>query len=345
MRKKKGDKKIFMNQTVKKSKIELPFSEAPKSTVFYYTAFLLGILQSSVPAEELDRYLCGKYINCCTQITPGKQKLHISIDEDKFGVEEGILSRQSLEMKPETYADLGASFFDFIKQMLSLGYYVYGYCNEEYIPGKSAFGKYYFLHDYILIGYDDDGKYFSSVGYLGDGKFQKYGISYRDFQAAMRSVRDVVWRLHFYKLKENVELPDSLPEIRSELRDYLASTSNRCKMDKDCIYGISAIRAMQSIAVHSMREGELDLRLTRACMEHKFLTHHRIAYLHRQGIRPLGRFAEDALNVYRLAQRVHFLGIKFLMTKEAGICASLKDDLDRIIEKEAEYLPRVIEEL
>ena len=61
-----------------------------------------------------------------------------------------------------------------LKKVIDSGCYVYGTYNEEFIPGKWAYGKMYYMHDFLLIGYDEER--FISVGYLADGIFRRFNI-------------------------------------------------------------------------------------------------------------------------------------------------------------------------
>ncbi|MBQ7335856.1 MAG: hypothetical protein IJW92_05245 [Clostridia bacterium] len=328
------------------SKVELPFEGHPYSTVFYYTAFSLGILQAHKSQEELIPWFCGKYINCLMQLTPGRTKLHIRIEDDKWGVADGVLTRQSMELKPELYAPLGFPYYELIKRMLHRGYYVYGFCNEEYIPGKSSFQRDYFAHDYIIIGYDDTEQYFLSAGYLADGQFQKYKMPYGDFEKAMTSLRDAIWKIHFYQLDEDAKFDFDLSCVISELNDYLHSTAPAPLIHADCPYGLQAIQALQETVCQTMSQDlHLDFRITRALMEHKFFMHMRVKYFFENRYLRDEALVNQAFTVYQTAEKVHMLGLKFIYTKNPALIQTVRTLIDRMLTLEKAYLPQVAAEL
>ncbi len=134
-----------------KSTVILPFEEKPYELSYHNLAFPMGVIQAWAK-EDITPWLCGKFINPCFAPDSPSNKFAINFN-DPWYRQDGILLMQTVDLLPKSYALLPYSRNEWMRRMLSLGWYVHGTFNEEYIPDKDGYQKYYYHHDYFIIGY------------------------------------------------------------------------------------------------------------------------------------------------------------------------------------------------
>lgn len=336
---------IFVSQknTIMKRIIILPFDDYPIPSMYHNVAFPMGIIQGNAKGD-ITPWLCGKFLNCYFNANTENQ-FNLSYAYSYFG-EDKILFGEEISLIRAFYGILGFDILSLFRRMLSTGHYIQGNYNEEYIPGKWAYQNAYYYHDFLLIGYDDTKEVFLSVGYLKDHKFHRYEIQYSDMLQAVLTVKSEKLWFKFWSYNPDARFVFDLSRVSSELSDYLNSTTSLCVYKGSSIYGLSAIAALADLfekqAEQRMR---IDFRYSRGLMEHKYLMHKRIVYMTEQDFGIPTKNADLAEQVYLLSERVHLLGLKYMMTGRAEIIRSIQTLILKMNEMELSYLPDVLETL
>lgn len=322
-------------------KVLLPFEYHPYSLIYQENAFLLGIIQGNA-TEDITPWLCGKYINCCFDpILPNIFEYNVL---DGCCTEDNILIDQRMCLYPEQSEFLlGMNILDIFKSMLDMGFYPHGNYNEEYIPGKWSYGEGYYVHDFVLVGYDDSLKSFISAGYLSDGKFQKYLIPYKNMDRAIATSQIPKLNYRFWKYNPNATYELNMQRIIQQLDDYIRSTTTMKVYTDDKTWGMQALLELSKhFESCSAQKKPLDIRYTRGIMEYKFFMKMTIEYLLKKGYLSDTEVLDHAERVSKMSQLVHMLGLKYNMTGKESIVHNICDTVKKIIETEMEYLPSVL---
>lgn len=110
-----------------------------------------------------------------------------------------------------------------IRNMIDSGYYVYfGAIDDYYMRGKDGFHKYHFLHDGLIIGYDQNEKTYSIYAYDYEMKLNVFNMPQICFERARKSTERMGFCGFINAIKPmsvNVELDPQL--IKKRLYEYL----------------------------------------------------------------------------------------------------------------------------
>ena len=324
-----------------KNSIILPFEENPYTQMFHHSAFPLGIIQGNAK-EDIDPWLATQYINCL--FLPGKT-FEILTEDDWF-IDDGKLIKQRIAMVPDLYKSLSIDYLDLIREMLSRGCYVEGSYNEEHISGKWSYQKTYFPHDYLLTGFDNDQEIFYSVGYLADGKFQKFTIPYDCMAKSLATLRRTDMYFNFWKYNEDATYEFDMSKMLRELYHYLHSTVSAKSFYTTVHFGIQVFYELAKYFLSTAeKQNHIDLRYTRGILEHKFIMTKRIDYLSKITDIDFSEFQEKSKQVYKIAERVHLLTIKFLIKRDQSIVKNMEALIHEMLAIEKEYLPKLYDSM
>lgn len=110
-----------------------------------------------------------------------------------------------------------------IRNMIDRGYYVYfGAIDDFYMRGKDGFHKIHFLHDGLIIGYDQNEKTYSVYAYNYEMKLKVFNMPQICFERARKSTEKMGFCGFINAIKPmpiNVELNPQL--IKTRLYEYL----------------------------------------------------------------------------------------------------------------------------
>lgn len=313
----------------------------PLSVMYNYVAFPLGIIQANAKSDILP-WLCGKYINCV--FDPNTvDKYDISLD-DNWALADNILFEQRVtQLSMEMYEILNIDFITMMKKVLDNGYYIFGYWNEEFIPGKWSYGKRRFIHDYLAIGYNDTSKVFYSVGYI-DKLFVIFEVPYDNAELALRTIKQKPEFL-FYNYNPEAKFNVNFKRIISTLDDYLSSVNSLSHHTEGKYYGLKAIEMLGAHYSSINENNYFDYRYTRGLMEHKSIMLMRIKYLFDSGYITNSSYVSKAEKVHEFSNIVHNLGLKFLVTGNRKYIDKISQLIQDMVEIEKDYLPLVKNEL
>ena len=326
-----------------KKNVILPFEDHPYSQMYHHIAFPMGIIQGNAK-EDITPWLCGKYINC--SFSKNKRDVFTVYNSDNWATKDNILLQQQFFLYPDLFDQLFGDETTCLKTMIGKGFYPYGLYNEEYIPGKWSYQKQYYAHDFLLIGYDDCTNEFVSVSYLRDGKFQRHTIPYENMGMALKTVKQEKKQFKFVKYNPNASFKFDRTRTVSELADYLQSTTSMQTNFDGTVWGMDALRAVTKFFRDSSESGDsIDSRFTRGIMEHKFYMNLRMDYLFKNDILKDFSYVDQAHQVYKMAENVHMLGLKYNLTHNQMVVSNIEKTVSEMLVMESAYLPYVLSDL
>lgn len=323
-------------------KVILPFVEEPLLTSYHSNAFPIGIVQSNFK-QDLTPWLCCRYINCHYMDFASGNKFDICTSDNWF-TDERILLHQALDLQWENYSLLGIDILRVIKKMIAARYYVRGLYDEMYIPGKTAYQKQSYVHDFLLIGFNDLKGVFVSVGYTDKQKFERYEIPYDCFYQSIACRVGRQTTLDFYKFNPDARIVFNMMRVYRGLNDYLKSKSyERWIWKKGRVFGLAAVEQLKKLFERTYNQEQyIDIRYTRLLVEHKFLMAERMKYLYTEKYIETDFAVKASRNVYENAKRVHLLGIKANMTENEKNVERLLTIIQEMIDEEKAYLSVIV---
>ena len=322
--------------------MKLPLDLQPKVQSYQNKAFPLGIVNANAKQDLIPRY-CGQFINCRFDASK-MNKFEIGTREEFYFFNEGILIKQIIRLYKETYKLLGINYLDIVIEMLKQNYYIQGNYNLKYIPSNAAYGRIDLLHDYLLYGFDDEKKVFYSVGYTINQIYEPFCISYSDYQKSLDHINENFVEFLFLQYNKEANLHLDLDKICNELNNYLNSCS--IKMQKNEKYGISVIIGLKNYYIQCVQENkELDVRFTRALMEHKYYMLLRIKYLYEHKLFSDKQLIESYEDIYKKAKMIHRLCLKFNITNNFDVFKRVIQLFEKIIDFDSTNLKKMLYEL
>lgn len=300
------------------NKIILPFQINVICKGYHGIAFPLGVIQSHI--ADFDKWICNKFINFTYRSDASKYAI---VENDGWSVEDGLTQRFEMTLAPSTISWNLIDFVELNKRMLAQGTYILGIYNEYYVPCKKPYQRRDFTHDYIIFGYDDEKEVFKSAGYVNSGNYEYFDLRYEDYINSINSIRTHKFWINYNSMKPNYEPVIRIDKIINELGNYLNSQKDNFTIGSKDVFGVSACDKLAEY-VKCGKNNLLDLRFTRAYMEHKAVMNLRLNTLHNEKIiknrHTLEAYSE---NVYSKACNAFNLSIKYNLTKRPEILETL----------------------
>lgn len=320
----------------------LPFPDKPIFLSYHSRAFPFGIIQAN-SKEDITKWACSKSVDFVCR--PGSSKNIFNIDvHDLWGLKEKILIRQTIKIKSQYIKSLDENLIEVIKNAINDNCYVYGLYNERYISSKEAFEKYDFWHDFLLIGYNDNG--FVSVGYTKEGKFKRFEITFEALLNGLFKEENTLLNLSFYEYDGSVTPSINAGCMIEDLNKYITEYKGDHIYSEQTIHGISAAMLLKEYfnkEVSVSNRNSIDRRYSAVFYEHKWVLS-KIVDLFIDGSEKdnIKNYAEN--NVTR-AKQIYLLGSKMAMTGNKDSIRYINDLMEKIIEDEKKYLPELTSQL
>lgn len=161
-----------------------------------------------------------------------------------------------------------------VKKALDQRYYVHLELNERYLPDRKASGKFDFMHDLLVYGYDDDLD-FQTVAYNQKGIYVSKTIRQSDLEAAyLNCNHKFVIRLFVFRIKPNYDFHSV---TNKDLLRQLEKAWHPCNRKT----GLNSYNCLiKDIDFHYQKNLDLDLRSFRTLYEHACLLILLQNYLH-----------------------------------------------------------------
>lgn len=164
--------------------------------------------------------LCNKLINSIQRTNSGEFDV---FEEDPWSRKEGLICIQSMHFRPYAYDKEAIDIIRFNKYMLKKGHYVTGAYNEFYITGKGPYQKYYYIHDYLIFGFDDSEGVFKSAAYLPQKGYTFFDIKYDDYCDSIVNCEVEYVGIQYTIFNEDFVAEINYEYIKTALKNYLNS--------------------------------------------------------------------------------------------------------------------------
>lgn len=319
----------------------LPYPEKPIFLCYHNKAFPFGIIEANSP-ESITKWVCTKCVNCVYYPNSPNNKFNIVV-WDNWGINEGIITREVLQIKKNHFELFKMDLLYILKTAIRSDCYIHGnYYNEKYIPDKLAFNKEDYMHDFLIIGCDDDK--FISVGYIANGRFKQFEIPNQNLIDSLFGITDERIDLNLFSYKVSAVPSPNIKRMINDLKKYI-STANYLDNPAPDIdtYGISSNIMLKNFFVDEVNKGKIyiDRRYSRVLYEHKWVLAQLVdLFLDDEDKK---KYQECANRNLERAKLVHMLGLKMGYTGNANIINRVAELIDQIIAEEMEYIPSLID--
>lgn len=336
--------------------IILPLEISPAIKSYVGHAYPFGIIEANFGEQILLQLLCDKYINCIYSQNDRNQ--FYICETDSWFEHSGAITRRNIVRKEKDITSVREVIGEARRRLIK-GEYIYSSPNEGKISAISQGVKYDFDHECLIYGFNDEEKFYQSIGYVRSSGYFKhytpYKITYDEYADALLNVQKDEIELLFYKVNKDFILPDfdlnniltllgqyidsDMPEIstRSDLREIISVGELK--------FGISAWKQLSEYIDNIIPGEEIDMRYVRSYMEHKCLMEKRIIYILKYLAVSNTLMAEEASGVYKEAQKIMSLSLKYNLTGNKILLKHISDKIKFNNLNEIEYLSKAVDYL
>lgn len=339
-------------------KRQLPIQLQPPITSYPEHAYLLSVLAVSddylpwffsnfiqlmaVKAPQDSRYWFDFYVPCRDHALEVNPCIHLQ----KW-------NRDSLDAYKLDIIDL-------LMDSIDLGYYIYLYVNEYYIPGSPAYLIKDLSHGNMIFGYNMEDRTFQMAGFLKNLKFTSIEVDFETLEKAFKdnpTIEDFELKMYLFKRREKVNFEFDLQHVVMLLEEYLASanSSERERTFQNPLYkqpleghfGKEVYVCMKKdLQDECERDGTLLVRPMHILWEHKNSMLLRLRYLEQNRdvrLRPglVERYEKLERSMLLLRNSV----IKYYLVRNKSILIQVMDGLDRICLEETQILEALLDDL
>lgn len=285
---------------------QLPITEKVHTASFQSHAFPLSIVQAH--PDYSDDWIADKFINFVYH--PSYLNRFMNYNTDWHFRRCNALTEYELSFHLDDLQQI--DFLQLIEESLTSGLYCSGQWNEKYIPRKTAYQSFDFLHEYLIYGFDRSTRNFFCIGYLKDETYTTYAVSYQNFINALRNAGHLI-PLSLFRQPKNFSAKIDSAAVIKGIYDYTDSVDSVLH-DKNGIFGFAAIDALIAELQALLSSGEPpDMRYIRSYYEHKKMMKTRLFYLAKRAVLPYS-FAKEYSKIAENAETIHMLTLKALFT-------------------------------
>lgn len=234
-----------------------------------------------------------------------------------------------------------------IKSYIQLGYFTYINIDEYYIPKRQSYKKRHFLHNILIIGYDETT--FTVAGFSDKMMIETTTVYFEEFLDAFNNsfekTRIDRSFIRFIK-KSNYDLQkfDKKLMVR-ELEDFINSSDTSQWLPsadhptENAKFGFSAYEALEINIINKMD----DIRPFHILWEHKKIMNARVRFLQANGyVKKDDELQEKFIALERESLVLRNLYLKMQISGKWDN-KKLIIYLNKIVEKEKEYLPILLD--
>jgi hypothetical protein len=265
---------------------------------------------------------------------------------DPFHVSEGVMEYLSTSIFPDMLCD-DRSFYDVVTSMLREGFGMTCWMNERFIPNRRAYQQYDFVHDNMVVGYDDDKRALVVLGYSPAGQYVSTLVPLEQIVSSLANDSYSAVSLNFVRPNSCFQPTFHFDNVVKQISCYLESTSIGA-LGYSEFYGIkhwiTGIEATQRLGCTKIDEiGFYDIRLYSFLKDRVTLMYNRAKYMMDKGyIRYCGSLLSELLRIVTLANNTHFLAMKYNLQNYPSHAESIQHNIEQIVEVERAVLPRII---
>lgn len=323
------------------SNIILPFTTDVEAKAYQYSAHALGAIKANLTNSHL--WAAGKFLSLYFE---SNNQLHM-YDADMWSINEGVTTQQHIDITPSSNTAFRSELLELVKGKIQAGNYIVGMYDEYFIPKKSAYLKYHFLHDYLIFGFNDAQKVFKSAGYLASHKYEAYDIPYNAYIDSITLCDCHKIPLYFRYVHYQYTPKLQIASIYSHLESFLLSHDDlpRQPGGRKKAFGISGLECFQQYVTNYNQE-IIDLRNSRSYMEYFQYMHSRLHALVCNGNLEKSTLMKDYYhNIVKPAKAVHNLCIKYNLCGDRDSLLRAGRLVDAINQREVENTKLLLDQL
>lgn len=328
----------------------------PEIATFVYEGYMLGIMQANGDAYREWMYSNYVQLNCHDDIITDKEVFVAFYGDVAINAPFFKKVKLSWSVLREWKLDLVV----FFKKNIDLGCYLYFKVDDYYIPHRYATNNTHYMHDELIMGYDD--KNFIVLGYGDDGQCSKQKVPYGQFMEALENNHAVIdkneWQDDIYFLKYvHYDYKLNLSAICAQLYDFLHSINRKEENSLfknpllDTVYGLKVYDRMLLYLNVLMEQGNIfsggeniDNRMFRIIMEHKKVMWDRIKILN-DIYGGLDDLYERYEPVKERAKDIHMMAVKYQITSSKRLLSRLIAGMQYIRDADERILGELLERL
>ena len=251
------------------------------------------------------------------------------------------------------------NIIDFIKNSISLGYYVMTYTDEFYIPDRISYErKIHFRHEIMIYGYDSEKSIFNVMGFNKNRKYCPSCVSFSQFETSFLHSIDKTNDFILFKAKDNKSYNPSyefdVENVKNLLSDYLLSKNTSANFrsigkPNNSICGISVyeqlIKYYQDILQNDSNV-TCDIKHFHLLYEHKKVMVSRLEYLMENNyIDTKNGLINEFRNLENEALNKRNIIMKYNATKNKVLINTVIDSLHKIRDSEKKAIEDWLEVL
>lgn len=318
----------------------LPYPDNPILLCYHNKAYPFGIIQANANSQ-ITKWLCTKCVNTVFVPNSALNKFDLSV-WDPWGNWEGITTQQVFNMKKELLPFINIDMLSMIRTLIDNGCYAHGTYNEKYIPFKKAYGVEDYIHDYLVIGYNNT--CFYSVGFVADGHFRRFEIPFQNFIDSLNYAGSSKINVNFFSYNEGAVLKPNVDRMLSDLDKYISTAKYLDNSTPTATsYGISTLVRVKEFFLDEVINNDriyLDKRYSRVLYEHEWILSQIVdLFLDEDERLQFSHYTEQNLSRAKL---IHLLGLKIEYTRDVKIIQRIANYIDKIVEDEMNYIPQLI---
>ncbi|MFD2673333.1 hypothetical protein [Marinicrinis sediminis] len=338
-----------------------------------YPPFVQGYLFYAYPAsligmtDETKPWIFSHYIQMC--IDPDFE--HSPVPYTFYAFDYAMCPWLKVEsISRKTLQACGPDPLSFFKACIAQQQCIYVYLDEYQIPHRVHYRKSRFIHENLIVGYDDNEGAFELLGFDEYMIFRRTKISYEQMLTAYAGVDDgmdqpdelhqilnsdsarVFQRIQLFQRHSDVRYPFDTQLVWESMQDYVQgyNTSNRLSMLRkpwNRAYGIHCYPYILDY-VHRLIHDEVpfDIRYLHNLWEHKQLMTKRIHYMQQHQF--LGRDTAIQKEFEKLEHQTLLLRnlmLKYYYQPNRAHLEHIGEALPQIGEKEVPLLRCVMEDM
>ncbi|BCJ94464.1 hypothetical protein acsn021_20330 [Anaerocolumna cellulosilytica] len=235
------------------------------------------------------------------------------------------------------------------------GSYIYTFLDEFYVPERSAYSKFNYIHDVLIYGYDTKRRVYMLTGYNYQAQYVKSEINFDNMIKAFQNdspclieiqTNDINYSFNFDNFKTMLVEYRNGSNSRDTIEMYLDMDSYNDtfyddKLDHYAYYGIQIYEGvLEYLSNMQIKEEDLDYRMFYLIYEHKKNMKLRMDYLIKvKNMRLADNIFDELINKSQLMLNV---AIKYKMTFNPILLDNLKRYIWEIQEEEKKVLDKII---
>lgn len=110
-----------------------------------------------------------------------------------------------------------------IQKSIDSSYYVVLNINEQFLPDRQAYANYYFRHDLLVIGYNDETKQYITIGFDADMHYTKTKFNFHDVEEAYyRMQNEWDFEIFIFDFNRAYDAELDVGKIKLHIENYCA---------------------------------------------------------------------------------------------------------------------------